>query len=538
MAILTKEFLLVCFKASKIKGDCEEKLAASEGNLFLISEKKKSLEIKLSEVASNLEKEKVESIKLTSLLENYDLQIRHAEDNLQRLTDDKNRLSLEMNEYKELFSKNQDNLDKLDLEFKDIERELNDFEYEYQDKKSLRDEIVLGVQNKKSDRAVISERQSNNRRNYEELCFQLKRIEQKLDSLIIQIDDLKNQLANNDQDYDSLNREIEQIQIKVKNNEDRLEFLSNSESEITEELRVTENKLKSHKDLSNTKQKFINEKQLELARLDTILETALKDAQEKFNLNSHELPFEAPNESLVKHSLEARIKELNALILELGAVNERALEEFTDVATRLHFLISQKQDVERSMQELYLSIQEIEETTKFRFKEIFDKVNVEFQKIFPVLFPSGHGELHMLNETDLLTSGVEILVRLPGKKTQNMSLFSGGEKALTAISLIFSLLKTTPAPFCFLDEVDAPLDEANVGRFNDVLEALSEDFQFVVITHNRRTMEVLDTIYGISMSEPGVSKLVSVDLSDVPANLRKKQKTAVSSRAGASSLEA
>jgi chromosome segregation protein len=115
---------------------------------------------------------------------------------------------------------------------------------------------------------------------------------------------------------------------------------------------------------------------------------------------------------------------------------------------------------------------------------------------------------------------------------QNMSLFSGGEKALTAISLIFSLLKTTPAPFCFLDEVDAPLDEANVGRFNDVLDALSNEFQFVVITHNRRTMEVLDTIYGISMSEPGVSKLVSVDLSDVPTHLRKKQKAAI--RTGAS----
>jgi chromosome segregation protein len=135
--------------------------------------------------------------------------------------------------------------------------------------------------------------------------------------------------------------------------------------------------------------------------------------------------------------------------------------------------------------------------------------------------------LHLQNEADLLSTGMEILVRLPGKKMQNMSLFSGGEKALIAISLIFSLLKTTPAPFCFLDEVDAPLDEANVGRFNNVLEALSGEFQFVVITHNRRTMEVLDTIYGISMAEPGVSKLVSVDLSDVPSHLRKKQKAAI-----------
>ena len=120
---------------------------------------------------------------------------------------------------------------------------------------------------------------------------------------------------------------------------------------------------------------------------------------------------------------------------------------------------------------------------------------------------------------------------------QNMSLFSGGEKALTAISLIFSLLKTTPAPFCYLDEVDAPLDEANVGRFNSVLEALSDEFQFVVITHNRRTMEILDTIYGISMAEPGVSRLVAVDLSDVPEHLRKKKQAQPSARSGASTLQ-
>ncbi len=117
---------------------------------------------------------------------------------------------------------------------------------------------------------------------------------------------------------------------------------------------------------------------------------------------------------------------------------------------------------------------------------------------------------------------------------QNMSLFSGGEKALTAISLIFALLQNSPAPFCYLDEVDAPLDEANVGRFNSVLDALSAEFQFVVITHNRRTMEVLDSIYGISMNEPGVSRLVSVDLSEVPNRLKKtKQPATAALRAGA-----
>jgi chromosome segregation protein len=130
--------------------------------------------------------------------------------------------------------------------------------------------------------------------------------------------------------------------------------------------------------------------------------------------------------------------------------------------------------------------------------------------------------LELTNTDNPLDGGVEILCRLPGKSRKPMSLFSGGEKALTAISLIFALLKTKPTPFCFLDEVDAPLDETNVGRYNRVLEALAEEFQFIVITHNRRTMEVLDTLYGVTMQEPGVSKVVGVDMQkDLPPHLRK-----------------
>ena len=139
-----------------------------------------------------------------------------------------------------------------------------------------------------------------------------------------------------------------------------------------------------------------------------------------------------------------------------------------------------------------------------------------------MLFPGGEARLTLTEESDPLNSGVDIMVRMPGKKQQSMNLYSGGEKALTAISLIFALLKTKPTPFCFLDEVDAPLDEANVGRYNKVLDILSNRFQFIVITHNRRTMEVLDQLYGVTMQEGGVSKVVGVDMKkDIPAHLQK-----------------
>lgn len=515
-----------------LKESIQEKLACAEGVLYHLTEQKKSAESKLTEIVSVLEKEKVESLKLSNQIDHFNLQLHHIDENLTRLNDEKQRLSDEIIEAKESFAKNQTQIDQFIAEQDSLQIDLEFFESEFSNKKELRNEILTQLQNKKSERAVINERLSNNRQYYEEIIFQAKKMRQKVDSFILQIENLETQIAKDEEDLEKLNNEIQNLQKMVKISEDKLEYLVQEEVNISEELRVFENKLKSQKDSTTSKQKFINEKLLELARYDTIIETALKDAFDKYNLTPQELPFEANNDQSLRNALEQKIKDLINSITELGAVNERALDEFKEVSDRLNFLTTQKLDIERSMQELYISIQEIEENTKIRFKEIFDKVNIEFQKIFPVLFPAGYAELHMLNDQDLLNTGVEILVRLPGKKMQNMSLFSGGEKALTAISLIFSLLKTTPAPFCFLDEVDAPLDEANVGRFNEVLDKLSSEFQFVVITHNRRTMEVLDTIYGISMSEPGVSKLVSVDLSEVPQHLRKKQKTAI--RVGAS----
>jgi chromosome segregation protein len=205
----------------------------------------------------------------------------------------------------------------------------------------------------------------------------------------------------------------------------------------------------------------------------------------------------------------------------MGGVNMVAVEEYERISKRHEFIDAQKEEVLGSILLLQEAIDEIEETSKEKFLSTFEVVNQNFIELFPILFPGGEARLELTSE-DALTAGVEIMVRMPGKKPRSMTLYSGGEKALTAISLIFALLKTKPTPFCFLDEVDAPLDEANVGRYNKVLDALSNRFQFVVITHNRRTMEVLDQLYGVTMQEGGVSTVVGVDMrKDLPAHLQK-----------------
>ena len=204
--------------------------------------------------------------------------------------------------------------------------------------------------------------------------------------------------------------------------------------------------------------------------------------------------------------------ELQRLLDEMGEVNLMAIEECAGMEERFTFLTSQKEDLEESLHGLQQAIQRINRTTRQRFLETYNLVNAKFQEVFPRLFCGGRAELRLTDEEDLLETGIEIIVQPPGKKLQNVTLLSGGEKALTAVALIFSIFLIKPTPFCLLDEVDAPLDDANIGRFNEMVREMSAISQFIIITHNKATMQVADTLYGITMEEPGASRVVSVRL--------------------------
>lgn len=207
-----------------------------------------------------------------------------------------------------------------------------------------------------------------------------------------------------------------------------------------------------------------------------------------------------------------RQTELQKLVDEMGEVNLTAIDEYRGLEERFSFLCEQKNDLEESLNSLQKAIQRINRTTRKRFLETFQMVNDKFQVVFPRLFCGGRAELRLTNEEDLLETGIDIVVQPPGKKLQNVTLLSGGEKALTAVALIFSIFLIKPSPFCLLDEVDAPLDDANIGRFNEMVREMTAFSQFIMITHSKTTMAVADTLYGVTMEEPGISKLVSVRL--------------------------
>jgi len=198
-------------------------------------------------------------------------------------------------------------------------------------------------------------------------------------------------------------------------------------------------------------------------------------------------------------------------IERLGPINLAAIEQYSEQAERKTYLDAQNDDLTAALETLEQAIRKIERETRARFQETFDSINQGLKRIFPRLFGGGHAYLSLEGE-DVLSAGVTIMARPPGKRNSHIHLLSGGEKALTAVSLIFSIFELNPAPFCLLDEVDAPLDEANVGRFCDIVREMSQQVQFVVITHNKTTMEMANQLIGVTMNEPGVSRLVSVDL--------------------------
>jgi chromosome segregation protein len=211
-------------------------------------------------------------------------------------------------------------------------------------------------------------------------------------------------------------------------------------------------------------------------------------------------------------SLDTEVRSVKDAIDRMGPVNVLAAQEHTEQEERYTFLSEQRADLLRSIESLRRTIREINETSQERFTKTFDEVNVNFGRVFAELFRGGEATMRLLDDEDPLESGLEIVARPPGKRLQNLQLLSGGEKALTAIALLFALFLTKPSPFCILDEVDAPLDDANVLRFVELLERMSKDTQFLVITHNKLTMEAASSLYGVTMEEKGVSKLVAVDL--------------------------
>lgn len=308
----------------------------------------------------------------------------------------------------------------------------------------------------------------------------------------------------------------EAAQQKLKEKNETLELIASRRNErlklqaSLEDLELEVKELKrQHKGLIGV----LKDEEVKQNRLDVELENRLNHLREEYLLSFEAAKEEYPLQIEIEEARK-RVKLIKLAIEELGAVNLGAIEEYERVSERYEFLLEQKTDLQEAKDTLFQVIDEMDVEMKRRFEETFEGIRLHFESVFQSLFGGGRADLRLTQPEDLLNTGVEIVAQPPGKKLQNLGLLSGGERALTAIALLFSILKVRPVPFCILDEVEAALDEANVQRFSQYLKRYSAETQFIVITHRKGTMEEADVLYGVTMQESGVSKLVSVRLEE------------------------
>ncbi len=293
-----------------------------------------------------------------------------------------------------------------------------------------------------------------------------------------------------------------------------LEKLKKQKSELSLEISEVENKYHKVNLEFNKLQTALKEKEIKLGKYDVRLDNLLLELSENYSLTYE---YACSNYELDMPEDVARIK-VDALkkdIQKLGEVNIGSISEYERVSERYDFLVKQSTDLEDSSLELNNIISEMDKIMIEKFKDTFEKISVEFNQVFKKLFKGGRGSLKLTTPEDILNTGIEIEAEPPGKKLNSIGLLSGGEKTLTAIAVLFAILNVKPSPFCILDEVEAALDEANVDTFGKYLQEKKDKSQFILITHKKRTMEYADVLYGITMQESGVSKIVSVNLENM-----------------------
>lgn len=376
-------------------------------------------------------------------------------------------------------------------------------------KEELQDLLTgLKVREGKLDQECFS-LQEQLRRSQEDCAIQKRELEQNRSILQSIVADLE----QNEQQSTNQREELNDYKLKKERAGEQLELERASRVVLVKKLEEGESETKEQRVALKAVEEQLRQTEIHANRLDVELDNILRKLGDDYEL-SYELAKQRYTVPEDVPQTQADVKELKRQITILGDVNLGAIEEYNRVSERYEFLTEQKNDLVEAKTTLYQVIKEMDDEMSKRFKSTFDAIRREFVIVFSKLFGGGRADLILNDPDNLLETGIDVVAQPPGKKLQNLQLLSGGERALTAMALLFAILQVKPVPFCVLDEVEAALDEANVVRFAQYLREFSEQTQFIVVTHRKGTMEEADVLYGVTMEEGGVSKLVSVKLED------------------------
>lgn len=468
------------------------------------------------EMATSLEKE-LQEIDITYATEKQkviaiDENIEKLEKRLQRLKDEQKQLE---NQKQESITKKQEiekEIEELTIQSEELNKLITEFAELNKDDQKYIDDLNFDITNLKISVSSFDESEASIEEIKERINLDIENTTKSINNKKEQIEQIQSDNFNLEKSIEEIKQKIEDIKEQVKNSGSKIEALKEERLEKNKKLSIQE------EEISN-KFKVIEDLKAQIVKIDVKKTKLEEDIQSIINKmwEEYELtPNNVQDEYKKPENISLTQKKVNSLRTEikgLGSINIDSIEEYKNMKERYDFMCEQRVDLENTMSKLRKMIQEMTTTMKEQFKEQFELINKNFAEVFKELFGGGNASLKLEDEENILECGIEITVQPPGKKLQNMMLLSGGEKAFTAIALLFAILKINPAPFCVLDEIEAALDDVNVYRFAEYLKKFSKDTQFLVITHRKGTMEVADTVYGVTMEESGISKLLSMKLS-------------------------
>ncbi len=381
-------------------------------------------------------------------------------------------------------------------------------------------ELARAEADRASEDVTAARIEKNKKENESESILSLlKRVEESIENIALRVSDKKKELASFEEEKNRLLAGAGDLEESIRAKTEEKDDLTAYISQVTEEKTALsalcdkmEREQETLRQQLNTLQDQKYRQEIRKAKNETQLDTLKERLWEDFEV-TYLQALDMKKEDFVMSSAQKESRAIRDRIRELGDVNVGSIKEYEQVSERYMFLSRQREDITGAMEQLSVIVNDMEKTIRTRFKENFDQVVVNFEDIFRRLFGGGHAELRLDNDDDPLTAGIEIIAQPPGKKLQNINLMSGGEKTMTAIALMFAVLKTRPTPFCILDEVEAALDDNNIDRFGKYLRNF-KDIQFAIITHQKATMEHADVLYGVTMPEQGISRVLSLRLGD------------------------
>ena len=456
-----------------------------EIEIVYATEKQKvvSEEDAIKKIETRLEKLRQEDKSLKEQKEISKNKQKELNEKIKELEEESSKLTEEINEFALLNKDDQKYIDDLNFDITNLKISVSSFDESEVSINEMIDRINLDIENTKT---VINNKTEQRKKITEEN----KNLEKEIEKLKEEIEKLKEDSTNSGSKIEELKKD------RISKNEK----LNETEEQVLEQMKKIE-------DLKNQVVKC----DIKKSKLETERDQIINKMWEEYELTPLQAAeFKKPTNV---QEVQRKVNNLRSDIKELGSINIDSIEEYKKLKERYDFMSEQRLDLENTMAKLRKVIVDLTDVMRKQFDEKFKIINKNFAEVFSELFGGGKAELRLTDENDILESGIEIEVQPPGKKLQNMSLLSGGERAFTAIALLFAILKINPAPFCVLDEIEAALDDVNVYRFAEYLKKFAKDTQFLVITHRKGTMEVADTVYGITMEENGISKLLSMKLS-------------------------